>query len=69
VANGWTEERRRRQSELIHSWEPWKRSIGPKTAKGKARSSKNAYKHGASEVRTLIQIFKKSLKDIKKLIR
>lgn len=44
MANGWTLERRARQSELIQSWRPWERSTGPRTAEGKATASRNAYK-------------------------
>lgn len=40
----WTPERRARQAELIQTWQPWKESTGPRTAAGKARSSRNAYK-------------------------
>ena len=46
MANGWTPERKARQAQLIHNWRPWERSTGPKTAEGKARVSKNAYKGG-----------------------
>ena len=44
--NGWTAERRRRQSDLIRSWRPWERSTGPKTTEGKAASLRNAFKGG-----------------------
>lgn len=43
---GWTPERRARHAEAIRKWAPWKKSTGPKTALGKARSSQNAWKHG-----------------------
>jgi|GEM_PF-1739347 len=46
VANGWNLETRTRQGKLIHRWKPWERSTGPKTAAGKARVSRNAYKGG-----------------------
>ena len=46
MANGWTDERRKRQSELIRTWEPWKKNTGPKTKEGKMRSSVNALKTG-----------------------
>ena len=37
----WTPEARKRQSELIQSWKPWRFSTGPKTEEGKQRSSEN----------------------------
>lgn len=37
----WTLDERQRQAELIHSWKPWERSTGAKTAQGKAVSSQN----------------------------
>ena len=46
MAKGWTKERRERQAEAIRNNKPWEKSTGPKTEKGKRRSSMNAYKHG-----------------------
>lgn len=43
---GWTPERRARQAARIRLWAPWGRSTGPKTLTGKAKSARNAYKHG-----------------------
>ena len=45
--NGWTQERRLKQSEAIKNWKPWEKSTGAKTAEGKEKSKMNAYKHGA----------------------
>lgn len=38
----WTPERRAKQAENIRRWKPWKKSTGPRTPEGKARSSRNA---------------------------
>ena len=46
MANGWTPERKERQSELIRRWQPWKQSTGPRTEAGKARCASNSLKHG-----------------------
>ena len=46
MANGWTEERCKRQSELIQRWQPWAKSTGPRTSAGRAKASKNAFKGG-----------------------
>lgn len=37
----WTEEARKRQSELIRGWQPWQKSTGPATPQGKAIASRN----------------------------
>ena len=54
----WTTEARRRQSQLIQRWEPWKQSTGAKTAEGKAASKMNAFKHGnrSAEVRAAYKV-------------
>ena len=44
--NGWTPERRARQSQAIRRWRPWDRSTGPRTPQGKAQAAQNAYKGG-----------------------
>lgn len=46
MANGWTPERRSRQAELIRAWRPWEKSTGPRSAEGKARTSRNGFKGG-----------------------
>ena len=40
----WSPERRARQAEAIRRWRPWEHSTGPRTADGKARSARNAFK-------------------------
>lgn len=68
MANGWTEERKQRQRELIQSWKPWQKSTGAKTPEGKAKSKMNAYKHGSSEIRKLFREFNRLLREEQKLI-
>lgn len=62
--SSWTIERRLKQREAIQRWKPWTRSTGPKTEKGKFKSSKNALKTGDSSfirlfIKELNKIFKK----------
>jgi hypothetical protein len=40
--NGWTDERRAKQSAMIHSWKPWTQSTGARTQQGKDNSKMNA---------------------------
>jgi hypothetical protein len=44
MTNGWSPERRARQAALIHSWQPWRQSTGPRTAGGKAVAAQNGFK-------------------------
>jgi hypothetical protein len=53
MANGWTLERRKRQSELIRKWKPWRKSTGPTTKFGKRMSSQNSTKHGMRSKRMI----------------
>src|SRR5690348_9632651 len=59
MANGWTAERRARQSRLIRGWRPWGNSTGPKTPEGKSIVSMNAYKGGTWRV----------LRELRRLLR
>ena len=45
-AKGWTPERRKLQSEAIRQWKSWEQSTGPKSPKGKAAVSSNAWAGG-----------------------
>lgn len=66
-ANGWTPERRKRQSEMIKQWKPWKKSTGPRSESGKEAVKMNALKHGmyGSEWKSL----KKQISDQKKFLK
>ncbi len=46
MTKGWSEERRARQAARIREWQPWTKSTGPKSEAGKARTARNAVKHG-----------------------
>ena len=60
MTNGWTPERRARQAMLIRRWRPWEKSTGPRTAEGKAISSRNAEKGGIREhLRALARLLRK----------
>jgi hypothetical protein len=50
---GWSPERRARQAAAIRAWQPWRKSTGPRTQAGKARSSRNALKHGSRSKATV----------------
>ena len=69
MANGWTPERKAKQSALIQTWQPWNKSTGARTPEGKAVSSKNAYKGGMHammrELSALLKEQKESMKQIK----
>lgn len=65
-ARNWTPEQRQQQAERIRNWCPWKHSTGPKTAEGKARSSRNRWKGGVRpmlrELARLLEAQRKTLK-------
>ena len=68
MANGWTEERKQKQRELIQNWKPWEKSTGGKTSKGKDKSKMNAYKYGSAEVKIILRELGRMLREEKKLI-
>ena len=53
MSTGWTNERRKKQSEAIRAWKPWKGSVGQTSREGKSRAAKNSYKHGARSQLTI----------------
>ena len=57
MSNGWTPERRQRQSELIKQWKPWAQSTGPQSPEGKVRVSRNAWRGGhRTQLRELVRL-------------
>ncbi|MEO6968765.1 MAG: hypothetical protein ABI132_10000 [Rhodanobacteraceae bacterium] len=59
MGNGWTAERRARQAAMIHRWQPWQSSTGLRTARGKAKASRNGWKGGTRPVlRELARAFR-----------
>lgn len=69
MANGWTPERKAKQSALIQNWKPWDKSTGARTPEGKAVSSQNAYKGGLRsmmrEITELLRDQNESMRRIK----
>ena len=55
----WTTQERQRQAQLIKQWQPWQHSTGARTAEGKAKASRNAFKGG----------FRQQLKELRQLLR
>ena len=64
--NGWTPERRKRQSELIRQWRPWEHSTGPRSIEGKARVARNAYRGGT---RPMLRLLSRTLSRVARRLR
>ena len=70
MANGWTPERRARQAALIRSWRPWEKSTGPRSAEGKARTSRNGFKGGHREtLREMARVLNEALREQREALR
>ncbi len=71
MANGWTLERRKKQSEQIKIWQPWQKSTGAKSVEGKQVVSKNALKHGmrSADVRALQSLLAEQNRKLKDLLK
>lgn len=66
AARIWSTEQRQRQREKIQSWQPWSRSTGPKSKKGKVIVSQNAFAGGYwRELRVLKKAVNQALRDHK----
>ena len=64
TANGWTPERRKKQSEAIKQWKPWNQSTGPKSLEGKAVVSRNAWKGGhMAQMRQVMKDLKQAMRE------
>ncbi len=59
----WTEEEKKRQSELIKKCRPWEKSTGPRTPEGKRISSRNAYRE--LEEMNCVQLISKYGRDLR----
>ena len=67
--NGWTLERRSRQSQLIQNWKPWM-SAGVKSEAGKAISKMNAFKHSgrSAEIREAYKLITEHKRMLRNLL-
>ncbi|MCE9520060.1 MAG: hypothetical protein K8R87_10985 [Verrucomicrobia bacterium] len=64
-----SEPQRSRQAQRIQDWKPWLKSTGPRTAEGKAKSARNAFKGGhAANLKKLGQFLRTIEDERKKLV-
>ncbi len=64
---GWTEERRKKQAEIIRQTRPWEKSTGPRSQAGKERASRNSFKdaghdYKARHLRHALKLQRESLR-------
>ena len=55
-----TPEHRQLRAQLIRRWRPWERSTGPRTASGKSKVARNAFRGG---VRPMLRNLARALRD------
>lgn len=71
MANGWTPERKAKQSQLIRDWKPWEHSTGARTIEGKEIASRNAFKGGfrarLAEISKILKDHKTMLNEVSKV--
>jgi 5-methylcytosine-specific restriction endonuclease McrA len=54
----WTPEARERQRQPIVTWQPWSKSTGPKTSRGKRRSAANWKKDSRGQFLQIVRTFR-----------
>lgn len=69
AARHWTPEQRTQQSKKIRQWQPWKKSTGAKTPKGKAIASRNAFKGGVRPMIRGMSALLREQREFMKLIK
>jgi hypothetical protein len=56
------------RAELIRHWKPWEKSTGPKSAEGKERSARRAYKGGTRELlREMARLLREQAEALKRI--
>jgi hypothetical protein len=69
MATTWTPERRANQAKLIRTWKPWEQSTGPKTAEGRLRVARNAWKGGhRQQLRELSRLVSEEVRQAQDLV-
>ena len=59
MSSEWSPERRARYAALIRQRRPWEKSTGPKSAEGKARVARNAWRGGTrGQLRELARLLR-----------
>ena len=68
--NGWTAERHAQQADAIRKWRPWEHATGPRSAEGKARASRNAYRGGLRQTwRAVCKVLNAQLRELQEAAR